>query len=505
MLKFKEFVDFINEKLVLEDNNFNGNFDSVVKKHAAFKDAFNRVFPNLGGSVNSKSKEAIRANFGNEEVAEENIKELFNELGYQVQEIKFHPKKSLRSKTLGSDDYDTYEIITTDQQIYFVTNRNDEVGKKDLIPSKMGIEGPYINAEQFVEYLVRSIEANSQISEETREFLIFLVRKTTETKFKNKFPDMAKFYDVVDHQETINFGKDWEIDDKILRNIVNDFGEVLDGVYLSTIIKDLGTGLYFPVAGNELLQDLVVDEWSVSSKAEKGGGRPSIAGLINKCVVFEKERIKRGLPQDSDPELQELMNIMLRLNEKDVMRGSKLDAVKGYTVFAQKFHQNGTIPPDGCYSRLLKAGEKYKIHNFGNSEKNPATREQIVELMVSMAKDRTWDSWLKDYMASGDGTTAKKDIPKSEDIIKQASKYIGFIMYPLSKEIVKILNTTYEKKMTELANKVLTVKQVYLSIDITKDTISYKAVSSSSVKRVDFVYRGSSTTFNQGLGFALVK
>ena len=76
-------------------------------------------------------------------------------------------------------------------------------------------------------------------------------------------------------------------------------------------------------------------------------------------------------------------------------------------------------------------------------------------------------------------------------------------MYPLSKEIVNILNKDYSSKLVELVNKVLSVKQMYLNIDIKKDNITYRSVTSDQIKKVTFEFRGSTNNFNQGLGFKM--
>lgn len=491
MLKFKEFVEFLNES----------TFKSKAAMQATFAEAYAKTFPNEMKPSGTKSGEAIRANFGSD--PEQNIQKLFSELDIPIQTIIFHPKKTIRNeKVLGSDDYDTYEIITTDNETYYITNRNEDVGRKDLTPKNLNLEGPYTNGKAFSELVVREIDNLKWINSDIREFMKYLVEITSKSKFSQKYNKMKDFFEVSTHNETINFDKDFEFDDKVIKNLTNDFGEVLDGVYLSTIIKDLGEGVYFPTAANELLQDLVVDTWSVSSKAAVGGGRPSIDGLVQKCKAFEEGNDKNGL-EESDPNLRNFLEIFKRLADDDMRRSSKLKTIETYTLLGQKFTEYNILHTDSCFNYLIQTANELRMNNFGIG-KNPISREELCELMVNISKEGKWESFIKEYL-NKTGTVPKKDIPTSEEVstLQGANKKIGIIAYPLSKEIVKILNEDYSQLLTELVNKVLNVKQMYLSIDIKKDNISFRSATSDKIKKVTFEVRGSTNNFNQGLGFKM--
>ena len=75
--------------------------------------------------INTKQREVIRAPFGSNfgGVAEENIKKMFVGAGYELSDIQFNEKGVLRSpkNDLGSNDYPTYVVITTDGDEYYVT------------------------------------------------------------------------------------------------------------------------------------------------------------------------------------------------------------------------------------------------------------------------------------------------------------------------------------------------------------------------------------------------
>ena len=492
MLKFKDFVNFlqINE----------GVFNSKEATRTKFAEVYSKTFPNEMKPSGTKSKEAIRSNFGTE--PEPNIRKLFSELGIQIQNIIYHPKGTIREgKALGSNDYDTYEIISADNETYYITNRNEEVGRKDLTPKNLNLEGPYTNTQIFSGIVIKEIDNLKWINSEVREFMKYLVEVTSKSKYTGKYNTMKDFFNVSVHEETIKFDRDFEFDEKIIRNLTNDFGEVLDGVYLSNIISDLGEGVYFPTSSNELLQDLVVDTWSVSSKAEKGGGRPSIDGLVQKCKAYRDELKKLGLEED-DAQLKVIFDIFERLASPDMRRGGKLKAAEPYTLFAQKFNESGGLDPKGCFINLLKTAEELRMTNFGKMN-DYVSREEIAELMSNISKSGKWDSFITNYLKIGDTKATK--IPTAEDVstIEGANRNIAIIMYPLSKEIVKLLNEDYGQLLIELVNKVLSVKQMYLNIDIKKDNITYRSITSDKIKKVTFVFRGSSNTFNQGLGFTM--
>jgi hypothetical protein len=77
--------------------------------------------------------------------------------------------------------------------------------------------------------------------------------------------------------------------------------------------------------------------------------------------------------------------------------------------------------------------------------------------------------------------------------------------YPLAVETVRVLNTHYQDAILTIVNKLLVVKQMYLSIDLTKKSIKFTATSSDTVSKVIFAARGSSKTFNAGLGYEMKK
>jgi hypothetical protein len=494
MLKFKEFVKVFGNSLL------ESKFASATSMRNEFADAFSRLFPNEMKPKGTKPKEAIRANFGAE--PEENIRSLFGELNIQIQNIIKHDKGTIRDeKVLGSNDYDTYEIISTDNQTYYVTNRNASIGRKDLTPKDLNLEGPYTDKNVLIREVNSNVDNLRWIDEEIREFMKYLVEVTAKSKFAKKYPKMKDFFNVSTHTETINFDRDFEFDEKVIKNITNDFGEILDGVYLSTIISDLGEGVYFPPSSNELLQDLVVDLWSVSSKAEKVGGRPSIDGLVQRCKSYVEEMRAEGL-EEEDPELKNLLSIFETLGNPEMRQGGRLKTVETYTLFAQKFNEIGALSSEGCFNYLMRTAEELKMSNFGKSGE-PVSRKEIAELMSRVAKSGKWDSFIETYLRFGETKTA--NVPTAEDVndIVGANKKIGIIMYPLSKEIVNILNKDYSSKLVELVNKVLSVKQMYLNIDIKKDNITYRSVTSDQIKKVTFEFRGSTNNFNQGLGFKM--
>ena len=105
---------------------------------------------------------------------------MFTSAGYKVDSIEYYAPKVVRDgKTLGSDDYASYKI-TSDGQIYWVTNSSvetesggeQEVGKKDLTPAKLGLTNKiYKDAASLVHDIDTNLQTITTITDSTRDFL----------------------------------------------------------------------------------------------------------------------------------------------------------------------------------------------------------------------------------------------------------------------------------------------------------------------------------------------
>jgi hypothetical protein len=341
------------------------------------------------------------------------------------------------------------------------------------------------------------IEANLQniktISDSTRDFLISLANQVS-IGTKSRFKTMEEFFQRGKFEELINIdSKNYNLDQKSLNNITNDFGEVLDGVFILSSIQKLKDGLEYPSGENEALSDMWVDGWNVSSKAEKGGGRPSIDALVTIVAMHRASGEDLSL---TTPEQQEFYNLLLGLSQ---LKGAKktLPTVETYTYLAQKFIENGKLSLDGSGfgSFIKKFNAKMSI--------NPIHRKTILMDLMHLAKEdpKAYEDYMNEFW------TKCNSFPTSpmnaEQFLK--SKKADEFYYPLAVEVARVLNDHYQDAILTIVNKLLVVKQMYLSIDLTKNSIKFIATSSDTVSKVVFAARGSSKTFNAGLGYEMKK
>lgn len=496
MLKYKEFVEAVLEKSAYSPK------DKVALRQPfwdSYYDNISKVSPK-----GTKPMEIIRAPFGldSDGTAEKQILLMFSKAGYKVDSILYHSPGEVRDgKNLGSNDYVSYEI-NSGGKVYWVTNSTvetddggeQEVGKKDLTPAKLGLTNKIYRDPNA---LVTDIEANIQyiktISDTTRDFLIKLSR-TVATGSKAKFSTMADFFNAGKFEEKIGIAESGvALDKKSLNNITNDFGEVLDGVFILSSIKKFTEGLEFPAGENEALSDMWVDGWNVSAKAEKGGGRPSIDALVTIVAMHNASGEDLEL---QTPEEQEFYNLLLQMA---TLKGSKktLPTVETYTFLAQKFIENGKLSS-------TTSGFGHFLNTFGiKMSINPVHRKTIYTDLLQLAKKdpKQYEKFMSEFWSYCKSTPTK---PLTVDEFIKKGKGDEFY-YPLAVEVVRVLNEHYQKAILTIVNKLLVVKQMYLSIDLENDSIKFIATSSDTVSKVVFAARGSSKTFNAGLGYEMKK
>lgn len=468
----------------------------LTVKQQIFYDAYKKTV-GLGEEKGTKSMEVIRAPFGADldGTAENNIRAMLAYLNKQVSSIEYYPKGQVRQgKNLGSNSFSSYKIKEIDGTEYWITNNtvelesggNQEIGKKDLTPAKLGVSGIiFKDADSLIKVIEGNIKMYTSISEDTQQFLISLAHDVKNNSTA-KYDNMKSYFDVGKSGETIKLSSNSNIDAKSLNNIVNDYGEILDGVYLLTVIKDIGSGLEFPSAQNEALSDLWVDGWNVSSKAAKGGGRPGIDAIVKACAIHANSGLDLALSAGET----ELYNILLAM--EDLKKGGKLPAVEIYIQIANTMMIAG---------KMQNSGFEYFLNESGNSA-TKLTRKDILSFVMELAKDPgKYDEFMSTFWSKCGTVPTKPESP--ENIIKH--KKGDEFYYPFAVEVVNNLNAYYRGDLATIINKLLVVKQMYLTIDLRNDIIKFIGTSSGTIPMAKFVARGSSSTFNAGLGYEMGK
>ena len=470
----------------------------TTKDKQPFWDSYFKNVPTASIPINTKAKELIRATFGANDgtVAEENITKMFNGAGVEISEIQYNDKGVLRTSGLGSNDYPTYRVITKDGDEYFVTNNVveledggvSEIGKKVTNPSSLGLADiPFTDVNTLLVAIYDNLKTKSW-SEGTKSYMYGLAKSVAEGS-KNSFTNMQAFWDAGEISENIEatyIDPEFSIDERSLRNIINDFGEVLDGIYIVKTVQNLGSSLIFPGSGNEALADLYVEPWAISSKAKKGGGKPSINALVTVCA---DNASKGHTLNTTDVREQELYDIMIAFSK--IIKGNKLPTVESYILAANVLIKNGL---------MSKSGFEYFLEVSG-LDINNIDRTHIISFLESLATTDPdkFDEFIVEYRKrTGVNPTQKMT---AESFLKDLSGD-GFY-YPFAVEIAKILNNNYQEALKTLINKFLVVKQMYFGIDIKRNTISIRSTSSNTIKAAAFMARGSAKTFNAGLAYEM--
>jgi hypothetical protein len=469
---------------------------ATSKEKQVYFDAYRKAV-GLGEPKGTKSQELIRAPFGADldGTAETNIRLMFTNAGKTVSSIEYFSKGQIRQgKNLGSNDYASYKIKLTDNTETWVTNStveledggNQEIGKKDLTPAKLGVSGIiFKDADSLIKVIEGNIKMYNSISEGTQEFLISLAHDVKNNS-KARYANMESYFNAGKSEETIKLSSIHKIDAKSLNNVINDYGEILDGVYLLAVIKDIGSGLEFPSAQNEALSDLWVDGWNVSSKAAKGGGRPGIDAIVKACAIHANSGLDLALNQTQT----ELYNILLDMDK--LRKGTQLPSVEVYIQIANTLMNSGKMENSG-FDYFLKAS--------GNSASD-LKRADILSFIMELAKDPDqYDKFFKEFWSKCGTAPTKPESP--ENIIK--NKKGDEFYYPFAVEVVNNLNKWYRGDLAIIINKLLVVKQMYITIDLRNDLIKFLGTSSGTIPMAKFVARGSSSTFNAGLGYEMGK
>jgi|TARA_R110000782_G_scaffold3680_1_gene13293 hypothetical protein len=522
--KFKTFGDYLNnkvteeidhkdlEELIIEEkalnyNNFinlgkidvlNENKRKTTKTKQPFWDSY---FKNVKGAkdpTNTKRDEVIRAPFGlNGTEAEENIKKMFKGASVNVADIVFNEIGVLRRNGLGSNDYPTYTVITTDGDEYYVTNNIielegggiSEIGKKVTNPNGMGIaDRDFNNASEVVTALEKNLKTLPW-SDSTKNYMLGLANAVRD-KSSAKFANMEAFWNAGEVKETISLDgyidPKSKPDERSMRNLVNDYGEVLDGIYILKTVKNLGNPLVFPESGNEALADIYVSPWAISAKAKTGGGKPSINALVD---VVNAHSVEGKDLNPADKREQELYDLLLELGSIKV--GTKLKTVESYIAASNRLMGLGLLKNSG-YELFLK-----------KSELNPdlIDRNDMMQWLTDFATNDPsgFDKWIVEYVkATG---VKPKDKLTAAKFLK--NKRGDAFYYPFAVQVARVLNKYYKEALKSLINKLLVVKQMYFGIDINKNVLTIRSTSSNTIKGAAFQARGSARTFNAGLGYEM--
>ena len=426
-----------------------------------------------GSIIKAKTGESLRADFG------EDPGQMF---GNMMIDAGLSPDSfvvniiSPGESGSKSGQFSTIELLIQKDQIvgntnfkkgeaYYIVNRASfkggvkaAVNKKDLSPDKLGLtKNEYATVDQLVG-LANGAISRTSLPDNYKQFLNELMIKIANQTNYSKYADMTELIGSNVNDFTVNLGEDlvskYSIDSVSMNNIANDFGEILGGVFLFSMVKDGGVGVSYPSQSNAALVDFMFDGWKVSSKAGKRGGVPSIGALASAILnAYRKGDISPG-----NTELELIQNVFQVLEsptkyfkESDAKRGS--DVYSTFVALANNYISN------------TKSGYNFFLSASGLNA-TTFTRSAICNFLDKAYNDGTLWSILSEYFKRTNtvprGFENQNNAMKSYEKIMGDDNRFGIIFYPLTKEVVEELNARYAKDLSTLVNQVSTVQQLYL-------------------------------------------
>jgi len=397
------------------------------------------------------------------------------------------------------------------------------IGDKDTTPTNMKLEDIRFKTIGHIMDAASNAIRTVVFNKDYIDFMQELVDAVGGYSISNKFTtalDMAS--SSTPYNITHDFSKyDGVIDSVSINNIKKDFGEVLGGILMFGLIKQTGEGLVFPKGSNEAVMDFEFDNLKISSKSDKGGNA-SASGyleLINNAFKENKAWIFGNEEKDF---IDNCSNVILA-DGSEPKNTNYYKRGKGSGTFSNTVKLcNMHLGTDSAWYYWASA-TGISIHSLN--------RDAIIQSFVDLKKQGSVHSTLNTYInkaggfrdnSSGSSAAAKMTAElvkaKNEDeivtvldkILKidEGQMYdvlVGIILYPSSKNVVDILNQKYSTTLSDLINKALSAKQLYLKLNIKKGSIDFE-MKSMSVSNFEITgLNGASSWMTKGLGIKMVK
>ena len=539
--KFKTFDDYLKikstnesllpnaEELLIEDkvldyNNFIniGKVDVIIEARKItkksveefWKKQFKSIMKSTDTAGVSSRKgdtgEVLRANFGaNDGAAELSIDKFLLKSGlkkgtYEIEMLpigvissdynayKINIKKPTSNKLGQEYSPSEFFIITNRYKISKKTGEAAIIGKKDLTPDRMGLpKHEYQNSTALYSKVERYINS-SKLPDNYKNFILASTREVIENGSNlDKFTDFKKYANAPTQSlsylitESLFEG----IDAISIKNFQNDYGEVLGGFMLFNLLKDSGAGIRYPKNSNEKLVDFYFDNYSISSKAGKGG-TPSGDTIIQRISsMYLDDKLDFDTIQEKD-----FYNNVIKVwtNPRKLARSSIYNTVMNLC--------NVNIPDDN------NSGYWY-LTKQSNLQPDLLTQDSVVSFLDELHLDENKfkeflnNLWTKAGMAWND----KKLNAAYDGYTALGKNRVGIVFYPLMVEATKILNKKYTSQLTQYSQIVTDVKQLYLDVLVKKGLFQFKTVPFSSAKFA-FEQKGSmSNPFNANMGIKIEK
>jgi hypothetical protein len=507
MLKFKEFSS------LLEDFVFEGKTKPtgwVLKLKEAYQSLFgaNEYFVDPGLGSNKVAPEIMRADFilGKIGESEDNLKKFLSssvkltEDQYELEEvgkgdsgsgsfpgfiIKFKESVDWFGKQLYADT--EYTIINAKKIVDFGGEQSAAlIGDKQTTPDKLGLTGEWPSRAIIQE--VSKNEIRDRINnQDCKDFMCDLVDAVCKYQGNlDKAADTMKFTKE-DFSVKIDLSKYiGKIDSESINNIQKDFGEVLGGIFMFSLVKGFQKGLEFPGESNTELVDFYFDGMSVSSKAGTKGAKSSSSGY--KTAIDDHCKKTKYVLNPKEQTVKDILNIITS-EDIEVKNTKYLVKARSSAIFM------GSIQ---LFDKFLSSGHNRWIY-FRQTCTDPIgqlNRDAIIDVFVKKRKTGNLHEFLQGFLNASkfkepdkdskgrDAALTKqlitaRDEDKAQfvfDIIIKENRYdilVGLILYYCSVDLREVINKKYIKDLSELINKSIKVNQLYLKIKIKTNSITF--------------------------------
>jgi len=360
------------------------------------------------------------------------------------------------------------------------------INKKDTTPDRMEItKSSYTTVESLISACSTYINNTTWPSNYKNYLIDMMVQISNQTSYKK----MDKVEEIIaGNTYQINFDKNliekYEIDQASVNNIANDFGEVLGGIFMFSTIKTPGSGVSYPVGSNAALVDFYFDGWSISSKAGKRGGVPSITSIAS--VIMHK--YDTGVLQTEFKELELIQNVISVINNPvashlDPKSKRQSDVFSTYIALSNK------------YLNSKNSGYSYFLDKTGLNP-NALSRVDIVEKIKELYNNGTFWKIMSEYW-SMTGSKPQGYNNENSGLVTfskaDENHILGTFFYPLTVELVSDLNNQFSSELSTLVNKVSTVQQLYLITNPKSNFVTFKFKSFSNA---NFKFMAGASTNN---------
>jgi hypothetical protein len=454
--------------------------------------------------------EILRANFGaNDGTAETAINNFIVKSGlkkgsYEIEMLpigvissdynayKINVKKPTTNKLKQEYSPTDFFVITNRYKISKKTGEVSVIGRKDLTPEKLGLPKhmPYHTANSLYTIVERYIKS-TKLPDNYKEFILQSTREVMDSANSGKFTDFNQYANaptqILNYAITESLFEG--IDQLSINNFQNDYGEVLGGFMLFNLLKDAGDGIRYPENSNEKLVDFYFDNYSISSKAGRGG-TPSGDTIIQRISAMH---LDEKLSFSTIQELDFYNNVI-----KVWINPLKLARSGIYNTVMNLCNSNITDKNNSGYWYLI---------NESTIQPNLLTQDSVVSFLDELHLDENkFKDFLKNLWTKSGMVWNDKKLNAAYDGYKALGKNrVGVVFYPLMVEATKILNEKYTKMLTQYSQVVTDVKQLYLDVIVKKGLFQFKTVPFSKAKFM-FEQKGSmSNPFNANMGIRILK